>query len=191
MDDSQKIHPQQAEGQGEPIYPTYRVEKTVQAQPVPQPMHRDIQAALDKIPAHIDALKALNSMMLLGAILEAAYPDFYMSTSLYAAEPLVIISMKFNAVPEAAGVLRYLAAVHNLHQKEKVWIYEADKSLNWKFPGMRLTGHFNQANAKCRFVQTGVKTEPVYEMRCDGMESLPDVAPKAIAAPAAVLEMPF
>jgi hypothetical protein len=130
-------------------------------------LHRDIQAELDRIPDWVNRLKAANRFMLLGTELEGRYPETYLSTRIWAFDAQVIISFKFASMAQATEVLRYLATVHNLHHKDKVWIYANDKSLNWSYNGFRLTGHFNADSARCKFVQTGTRLEPVYEMRCD------------------------
>lgn len=130
-------------------------------------LHKSIQAELDKIPAYIDRLKCADKLMWIAEELEAEFKDWYLSKSLEYSG-FVIVSFKFLSVAEAAQVLRYLAVSHDLHQAGDVWVYPPDKSLNWRLPGMRITGHFSAEEAKCRFVKVGVKEEPVYEMQCEG-----------------------
>jgi hypothetical protein len=124
--------------------------------------------------------------------MESKYRDGFMYKHLSAGDAMVSVSIRFSSLSEATAALKWLATAHDMHQTQKMWQYDQDKSLNWSFKGFRLSGHFNNPDAQCRFVKTGTKTVDVFEMRCDGADPLLTDGAQKIEAPALQVEgMPF
>lgn len=135
-----------------------------------KPLHKDIQAIIDAIPARIEKLKSFNAVMHIAGDLEAVFKAEYMWKDLSEFSDRVLVSFRFSSMSDAAALLRYITVTHGLHQNADMRIYENDKSLNWTFPGLRIVGHFDNENAKCKFVKTGTKIVDVFEIQCDGAE---------------------
>lgn len=157
MTDTNKITPEQPEGQ---------------AEPTPEAWHPEIQRELDKLPGIAERIKKGNQAMFIAEALEKQFPGSYMWKGLGVFhDPMV--AFKFMAMSEAAAVLRWLASEHDLHIQGSMHRNELSGNLHWNLPGLLVIGDFSSPDARCKFVQTGTKSVPVYEMKCDG-EAVPE-----------------
>jgi len=83
--------------------------------------------------------------------------------------PGVQLTIQVKNISEIAPILRELAK--RGHHKPMLLNLESSQSLCYRYPGFDLDLCFygdDSDSSACRYVQTGVTEEPVYELRCGG-----------------------